>query len=195
MTDIILKDVCKAYQQTIVLENFNHIFKSGERYYLKGSSGAGKTTLLRILMDLETIDSGKILNLSSYKTSAVFQEYRLVEELSSLRNISFVTGKSDDLIISYLNKFGLNGFEFAPVKQLSGGMKQRVSIIRAILIPSDLLLLDEPFKGLDETIKNIIIDEMLVLLKDKTVILTTHLAEEVTKLNIQNVIELDVDKI
>ncbi|OON94587.1 MAG: hypothetical protein ATN32_01470 [Candidatus Epulonipiscium fishelsonii] len=189
--DIILKDVCKVYDQTKVLENFTQVFKAGEKYYLKGNSGAGKTTLLRILMGLETIDSGNILNLSNYKISAVFQEYRLVEEISSIRNIAFVTGKGNELIMNYLKKFGLNGFEFVPVNKLSGGMKQRVSIIRAILAPFDLLILDEPFKGLDENIKNIIINEMIEIVKDKTVILTTHLENEVTKLNIKNIIKLD----
>lgn len=190
MDNIIFNKVSKSFGDIQVLTNFDFTFKEGEKYYLSGASGKGKTTLLRILTELETIDSGEISGIENFKIIMVFQENRLVENISAVRNIAFVSGKSDSEIMKYLSIFGLDGFEQCPVNQLSGGMKRRVSILRGLLCDFDILILDEPFKGLDEEIKNIVINEVLKLTENKMLIITTHAQEEIEKLNIINKIIL-----
>lgn len=183
-----LENISKSFGDTKVLENFTYQFEKGEKYYINGVSGKGKTTLLRILMKLETIDSGEVLGLENAKISVVFQENRLVENISALRNISFATQKSDDEIMQKLKDFGLEGFEKCAVSTLSGGMKRRVAILRGMLLKHDVLLLDEPFRGLDDAIKDIVIEQINKL--ESTVIFTTHTKNEVKKLDIKHQIDL-----
>ncbi|MFI3202592.1 MAG: ATP-binding cassette domain-containing protein [Eubacteriales bacterium] len=190
MGDIIVNDIDKSYGKVEVLRNFSAVFIQGETYYIAGDSGKGKTTLLRILMGLEQIDSGEIIGLNSVKISVVFQEDRLIQSMNVLRNISFVSERLDTEIMRYLKIFGLEGFERCKVEALSGGMKRRVAILRGLLCDSHLLLLDEPFKGLDDTIKSVVIEQVKTLSKGKTVIVTTHNQEEVKQLGIENHIVL-----
>lgn len=190
MGDIILNNISKSYGELQVLRDFSAIFRQGELYYICGDSGKGKTTLLRILMGLESIDDGEILGLDSMKKSVVFQEDRLIESMSALGNISFVTRRPEEEILSYLKMFGLSGFETCRITELSGGMKRRVSILRGLLYDAQVLLLDEPFKGLDETIKEIIIEQVKEMAAGKIVLFTTHNEREVEQLGIKNCIVL-----
>lgn len=190
MKKITLKNIDKSFGETTVLRDFSADFILGENYYINGVSGKGKTTLIRILCGLEKVDNGEILGLDKVKLSVVFQEDRLIENLSALKNISIACSKNDDEILSYLNKFGLLGFEKCKVSTLSGGMKRRVSILRALMSDFDVLILDEALKGLDLNLKSLVISEILSLTKEKTIIFTTHTQDEVDMMQISNIINL-----
>ena len=143
-------------------------------------SGWGKTTLLRILAGLERADEGRIGGLENKKISMVFQEDRLCGNLSAISNIRFVCSKKmpKSQIYEELKKAGLEGEELVPVRKLSGGMKRRVALVRALIVPFDVLILDEPFDGLDDQNKNRMIHYVRERSKGKTVILVTHEKKE-----------------
>ncbi|MFI3115616.1 MAG: ATP-binding cassette domain-containing protein [Clostridia bacterium] len=179
-----LEKICKSYGENKVLEDFSFHFKKGEKYYINSASGQGKTTLLRIIMNLEQPDHGNVY--VNGNLSVVFQEDRLIENISVLKNIEFATKNNETL--KKIELFGLKGFENAPISSLSGGMKRRVAILRGMLYNHDVLLLDEPFRGLDDEIKNIVIKEIKAL--KSTVIITTHIKDEIEKMEIINQINL-----
>ena len=111
-------------------------------------SGWGKTTLLRILMGLETPTAGRVQGAG--RVSAVFQEDRLCDVFSAVANVRLATGRTLPEILRHLEELGLAGSARRPVSQLSGGMRRRVAIARAVCAGPQLLLLDEAFKGLDD---------------------------------------------
>ena len=148
---IIVRDLTKSYGDSLVLDHVSLNLESGCPCCLMAPSGSGKTTLFRILMGLETADSGTIEGLEGRSFSAVFQEDRLLEGYTALQNIRFVTGRGypahelTAIIKHLLPEDSLK----KPVSEFSGGMKRRLSLLRALLVPFDLLILDEPFNGLD----------------------------------------------
>jgi NitT/TauT family transport system ATP-binding protein len=138
-------------------------------------SGMGKTTLLRIIMGLEEPDSGSIKGLEDLKISTVFQEDRLCEYLTPINNIKLVNPTlTDQQILEALSSFGLSGCERQKTSELSGGMKRRIAILRAIMAEYDILFLDEPFKGIDINTKETVISEIIKRTKGKTIIFVTH---------------------
>jgi NitT/TauT family transport system ATP-binding protein len=151
MDDIRAVNLNKAFGTHIVFKNVNLLLSGGKRTVIMGESGCGKTTLLRILMGLEQHDSGDIAGTPKY-ISAVFQEDRLLEEFSAVSNIAFAADKgvTKELILRHLAELGLRESAMQSASELSGGMKRRVAIARAMLAKKELLLLDEPFKGLDK---------------------------------------------
>ncbi|SDI05064.1 NitT/TauT family transport system ATP-binding protein [Pseudobutyrivibrio sp. 49] len=176
--DIVIENLSKAYDNQLVLDNLSVTFPEKSFTCLMGKSGAGKTTLLSILMELESADSGVITGLEDKKISVVFQENRLCNNLTALLNIKMVIEDSsrisDSDIMNWLEKIGLGEDAKKPVQEYSGGMKRRVAILRALLADFDLLIMDEPLKGLDEATKQQVIDLIKELTKEKTVIMTTH---------------------
>lgn len=114
-------------------------------------SGGGKTTLLRILLGLETADSGQVSGANGARWAAVFQEDRLLEHLTAEENLHFVLGTHYDATaaLALLGELGLGDDLEKPVRDFSGGMKRRTALARALLADFDLLALDEPFAGLD----------------------------------------------
>ena len=152
---------------------------------LWASSGWGKTTLLRILMGLETPDSGTVSGVG--RVGAVFQEDRLCPQLTAVQNVELVleNTKSDytQQIVRDLQRLGLDEAALdLPVRKLSGGQKRRAALLRAVWAESDTLLLDEPFTGMDpETMK-----KAASLLKErcqrKPVLLATHDREAIGEL-------------
>ncbi len=145
--EIRLTDVSKAFGDNRVLAHCNVVYQSGQTYYLTSPSGSGKTTLLRILCGLEQQDSGRIES-GEICYSMVFQEDRLCEDYSAIRNVEMVTGdreKAAKALLQLLEEEALN----KPCSQLSGGMKRRVALVRAMESASDCVLLDEPFTGMD----------------------------------------------
>ena len=184
-------DICKSFGEKTVLEHFSHEFTDGSFTAVMGPSGCGKSTLLSILMGLLTPDGGAVEPDTEYRKSAVFQENRLCENLTAGANIRLVTGKrfSPAQIEEELAALGLQGCSDKPVKQLSGGMKRRVALLRALLAEYDVLFLDEPFKGLDEITKALVMARVKEKTAGRTVIMVTHdmdecaeLAETVVKL-------------
>lgn len=173
-------DICKAFGDNIVLDGFSHDFSGGRVTAVLGKSGCGKSTLLNILMGLQKPDSGEIIRSENCRISAVFQENRLCENLTAGANIRLVTGKrfSREQIASELSAVGLAGCADKPVRTLSGGMKRRTALLRALLAEYDVLFLDEPFKGLDSNTKRVVLDYCKEKIAGKTVILITHDEEE-----------------
>ncbi len=177
--DIEVKNVYKSFENKPVLKGFSAHFPAGEMTCVMGPSGYGKTTLLNLIMGLMQPDSGSITGVPE-KISAVFQEDRLCEDFSAVGNVRAVTGKRVPAaqIEAHLKELGLNDSMYVPVRTLSGGMRRRVALARAVLYGGDLLVLDEAFKGLDEETKRITMDYLRTHAKGKTVIAVTHDAEE-----------------
>lgn len=175
MKDIILNSLYKSFGDNKIFEDFGYTFKNGSIVCIMGKSGCGKTTLLNLIMGLVTPDKGEISGVPN-RISAVFQEDRLCETFSAIGNIVAVTGNnvSRDEILNCLDELGLSGSEDMPVSNLSGGMKRRVAIARALLAESELIVLDEPFKGLDEHLHESVIKTILSRAKGKTLIVATH---------------------
>ena len=174
--DIRVEKLCKAYGEQQIFQDYGAVFPEGKVSCITGSSGRGKTTLLRLLMGLEQPDGGTILGLEGARFSAVFQEDRLCENLSPLSNLRMVCRKrpARQQLIEQLEKVALAGCEEKPVRELSGGMKRRVSILRALLAEFDVLFLDEPFKGLDAETYGKVTDYVREQIKGRTAILVSH---------------------
>lgn len=175
MSDIVAKQLSKSFGDEVVFKDLSIRFQEGKTTCLMGPSGCGKTTLLRIIAGLEQADQGEIIS-DAKRISFVFQEDRLSEDFSAISNIRFVVGKSIPLkqITEMLEAFELGDSMHKPVRELSGGMKRRVAIARALCAPYDLLILDEPLKGLDEKRKMAVMETMKASAKGKTVICVTH---------------------
>jgi len=179
MQDIILDRISKSFDGKKVLQDFSATFPAGKVSCIMAPSGGGKTTLLRILMGFETPDSGQIKGLNGLKKSAVFQEDRLCAHLSPIANIRLITpllARAD--VMKAMTTVGLQGCEDQPVHELSGGMRRRVAILRALLCDYDILLLDEPFKGLDMETKSRVMQDTARRSAGRTVLLVTHDATE-----------------
>ncbi len=184
-------DICKAFGDNVVLNGFSHEFSDGRVTAVLGKSGCGKSTLLNILMGLMPPDGGEVIFSEGSNISAVFQENRLCENLTASANIRLVTGKrlsKAEIAMEFAN-VGLGGCENKPVRTLSGGMKRRTALLRALLAEYDVLFLDEPFKGLDADTKQAVMNYCKEMIKGKTVVLVTHdmdeckfLADETIKL-------------
>lgn len=186
-----IRNFGKAFGSRVIFEKYNLEMKKGEVVCLFGPSGCGKSTLLKVISGLDPDYSGEILGLNEAKISYVFQEARLIPWLTVKENLAYVLKEKieniclDSTIDDYLRRVKLNNFADAYPSALSGGMKQRVSIARAFAMPHDLLLLDEPFQGLDYELKNqlIILLEELLDADATTVIMVTHDLEEAKRLS------------
>lgn len=192
-----INNLCKNYGEQVVLDKLNLEIKKGEITSILGKSGVGKTTLIRILMGLEKQDSGEVFGLENEVIVAVFQEDRLSEHLDVYTNLVLPhIGKpsfkklNKAILDNCMSKIGLNNCGTKLPTELSGGMKRRVAVLRALLTDFDLLILDEPFKGLDLSTKQLTVDFLKEYTQNKTVIYITHYLEEITLLNVKNQIEL-----
>ncbi len=180
----------KAYGEHRVLEALSMTLPSGETSCIMGPSGCGKTTLLRILMGLEKAGGGVIEGIPE-KKSAVFQEDRLCDDLSGKTNIRLVCPKKDpSLIEEGMENLGLGESMDRPVREYSGGMRQRTAILRALFADWDILFLDEPLKGLDEKIKKVTAEYIRSRSRGKTVLCVTHDPGDVDLLGASRVIEM-----
>lgn len=172
----------KAYAGAAVLEDVSFTLAPGVTC-LMAPSGRGKTTLLRLLLGLEPPDRGGIYGLEGLRPAVVFQEDRLLEGLSALENVSFVVGRRQRTqAAELLTGLGLDPAEKKPVAAYSGGMRRRVALARALAAPFDMLLLDEPFTGLDQESRQKAADCVRAYGSGKIVLLVTHRAEEVQTL-------------
>lgn len=171
--------VCKAFDGKPVLRDFSLRLAPGDRYCLMGPSGCGKTTALRLLMGLLKPDSGEIRGLNGLKLSVVFQENRLLEQLTAVDNLRLVSPAPESDITAMLLQTGLDAKSLTlPVRDFSGGMKRRVALCRALIADYDILFLDEPFKGLDDETKAKVMAMVNHSTDGKTVVMVTHDSRE-----------------
>ena len=173
-----LDNLCKQYGEQRVLDSFSMTVYDGEKLAIMGESGRGKTTLLRIIAGLEQPDSGLIEGFGTDEIAYVFQEPRLFDSLNVIRNLTVVSNlprrESEKKAKELLDRVGLSEDAFKYPTELSGGMKQRVSLARAFMVDRPILLLDEPFSALDRDTKETMIQFVKEYAKNKTVILVTH---------------------
>jgi len=164
-----VKDVSKAYGEKKVLDGFNLNIEDEHSYIITGGRGAGKTTLLRLVLGLEKPDSGKVGLLGDYKypyinAGVVFQEDRLCEGFSAVTNCAMVSKKVfKQTVREELLKLLPEDKVDIPVKNLSNAERRMVCIARACCIPSDVLVMDEPFKGLNPSEK----EKAISFIRDK----------------------------
>ncbi len=175
-----VKDVSKSFNGQKVLDNFNLNIESEHSYILTGPSGCGKTTLLRLILGLDEPDSGSVGLLGDYKypyinSGVVFQEDRLCEDYDAVTNVTMVSKKVfRQTVIEELKKLLPEEALFRPVRELSGGQRRRVAIVRACAIPSDVLIMDEPFTGLDDESRNAAIAYIREKQGTGPLVITTH---------------------
>lgn len=178
-----IQHLCKSFDGKVVLDHVSLTLESGGTACLMAPSGRGKTTLLRCIAGLETPDSGQITDLPE-RIAYVFQEDRLCDGFSAVDNIRLVTGKAlgEGEIRRHLEELGLAGSLDQPVRELSGGMRRRVVISRAVCFGADLLLLDEPFKGLDDEARQQTADYILRRRGAAAILCVTHDREDAAAL-------------
>lgn len=169
--------VSKSYGKICVFDNLELEIPDGEIFCLLGQSGAGKTTLLNILAGLTSFD-GEV-ETAGKKIGYIFQEPRLVPCLTVEENLTFA-GARIEKANALLEKLGMSAHKRKYPCALSGGEKQRVNIARAFLSGGELLLLDEPFAGLDLALKVALWQTFANLWKEKkpTVVMVTHDLED-----------------
>ena len=171
-----IRGICKSFEGRPVLEDVSFDFPEAAVTALRGPSGCGKTTLVNIILGLIEPDAGDVLMPASARTAAVFQEDRLIEHFSAARNMRLTAPASvtDEQIRSALSELGLAQEGEKRVSEFSGGMRRRVAVIRAALFQPQFLLLDEPFKGLDEEMRERTAAFLRRNCAQATTILVTH---------------------
>ncbi len=178
-----VKDITKTFDGKKVLDNFNLNIESEHSYIITGPSGCGKTTLIRIILGLEKPDSGSVGLLGDYKypficSGTVFQEDRLCDDFTAVENVALVSPRifketAREELLKLLPEDVLD----KPVRELSGGQRRKVAIVRACCIPNDVLIMDEPFAGLDEDSRQ----KAIEFIRDKQgsgpLVITSHSGE------------------
>ena len=190
---VTVKNVFKNYGETEALRDLSLDFPRGELTSLLGPSGCGKTTLLKIIAGLlpatsgEVIVNGQIVKEPGPDRAFVFQDFALLPWASVIRNVAFglelrgvAKSERESIAAKYIGDVGLKGFENSFPHELSGGMRQRVGLARALSVDSQVLLMDEPFSAVDEQTRRKFQEDLLNLVKNenKTFIFVTHSIEE-----------------
>lgn len=168
-----VENLTVQYGGTAVLENFSAEFPDGGVTAVSGRSGCGKTTLLAVLLGLLRPDGGTVSGFR--QPSAVFQEDRLLPFLSAEKNVAVTAGCTEAEAGEALLSVGFDAADRGKrAFELSGGMARRVAIVRAMLAPGDAVLLDEPFKGLDERTRAQVVRFVCENRRGRTMVVVTH---------------------
>lgn len=182
-----MKNLSKAYDGLSVLKSVSLTLTSGTIYCLMGPSGSGKTTFFRILLGLEKADEGFVTGGEQKRAAVVFQEDRLCPSFTPVENVAMVlngrVSKNRAFACKELLRVLPEEALYRPVSTLSGGMKRRVAIVRAVAAPWDFLLMDEPFTGLDQETRHLVIRYILEKAEGRLVLLSTHQEEDIGLLN------------
>ena len=214
--------ISKKNDQLSVLKDINLSIDDGELVCLLGPSGCGKTTLLRLIAGLDQPTSGEIIANGekvvepSGDRAVIFQQYSLFPWLTVLQNVTFgleMTNKGSkeeniETAERYLTRVGLIDFKDSYPHELSGGMKQRVAIIRSLLNHSPILLMDEPFSALDMQNRHKLQEQLIGVWKrfENTIVFVTHDVDEAVYLadkivimdknpgRINKIIEVDIER-
>ena len=193
-----LRGISKSYNDKPVLTDVSLKLRRGEILLITGPSGGGKTTLLRCMLGLVRPDSGAVEYPSGKpRMAAVFQEDRLCAGLPAWKNIAIAlsgrTGKPAwQQILDDLAKLGIDDGARKPVRAFSGGMKRRVAWLRALSVKPELLVLDEPFTGLDTARKELLLERLQSVSQNTAIAIVTHNTPEIEKIceNFSNVIRV-----
>ena len=179
-----LNNISVRFDGKSVLSGCSLSLGDGERLALMGPSGCGKTTLLRVALSLQPPDTGSISG-DPGRTAAVFQEPRLLPWRTAAENVNVVLSDTPETMpeaLSMLARVELSDAGEKYPAELSGGMQQRVSIARALAYRPDLLVLDEPFRGLDEELRGRMVSLLSASLPSASLLLVTHSEEEALSL-------------
>lgn len=183
----------KNYGDVQALQDLTLAFPRGQLTSLLGPSGCGKTTLLKIIAGLLPASSGEVfvngqpVNGPGPDRAFVFQDFALLPWATVLRNVAFglelrgvAKSERESIAAKYIDDVGLKGFEHSYPHELSGGMRQRVGLARALSVDSEVLLMDEPFSAVDEQTRRKFQEDLLGLVQNenKTFIFVTHSIEE-----------------
>ena len=191
-----IKELCKTFyrpnqESLTICENLNLELKKGKIYSVVGTSGSGKTTLINMIAGFEDYDSGSVTldgGNSKYKVGILFQDSVLYPWKTIMDNMLFacknVFKNPKKIVREYLEKVGLSDVENCYPNELSGGMQQRIALLRVLLIKPDLVILDEAFGALDFQIRNQMQNLFLELHKEQkfTAIVVTHDLSEAIRL-------------
>ena len=212
----------KKRDKLSVLEDINLTIEDGEFICLLGPSGCGKTTLLRLIAGLdkptsgEIVANGEVVEKPSGDRAVIFQQYSLFPWLTVLENVTFGLemtkkgSKAENVAAAerYLTSVGLIDFKDSYPHELSGGMKQRVAIIRSLLNHSPILLMDEPFSAVDMQNRHSLQEQLIGVWKrfDNTIVFVTHDVDEAVFLadkivimdknpgKIAKIVEVDIER-
>lgn len=182
---MIVTSISKSFEKRLIIDSLSLEIEEHKIHAILGPSGCGKTTLLRILSGLSQADAGSIESIP-LKKSFIFQEPRLLPSLSCLQNIELVIAEklnkkeARERALSFLNTVGLSDFAHLLPHELSGGMRQRVSIARAFAYTSPILFMDEPFQALDLKTRYDLMNSFLKLWKEeaRTTVFVSHDIQE-----------------
>lgn len=188
-----VRGISKTYGDVEALRKVDLDFPRGKLTSLLGPSGCGKTTLLKIIAGLVEADAGtisvdgKVVSAPGPERAFVFQDFALMPWATVIRNVAFglelrgvAKSQREDKARHYIGEVGLAGFENKYPHELSGGMRQRVGLARALAVDADVLLLDEPFSAVDEQNRRKFQEDLIRLRtnENKTFIFVTHSIEE-----------------
>lgn len=182
-----IKDLCKKYytkdKEIVAIDNISLDIYDGEFLAIVGPSGCGKSTLLNIIGGIDSKSNGEVNYNDNIKIGYMLQNDCLFSWLNILDNCllglkvnKLLTKDNIDYVKELINTYGLGDFMYSYPSSLSGGMKQRVALIRTLALKPDILLLDEPFSALDYQTRLSVADDVYKIIKDnkKTVIMITH---------------------
>ena len=186
-----VKHLYKKFKKEYIFEDFNISFADRKVTSIIGPSGCGKTTLLRMISGLELYEKGQISGINQRSISYVFQEDRLLPWLNVFQNIElvlkskFTPTESKRKVQVVLDQLDLSEAAEMMPNELSGGMQRRVAIGRALAYDADIILLDEPFKGMDSKLKSEVLPQLTAVWEkaEKTIILVTHDIADARKLS------------
>lgn len=182
------RNLCLSFGGRIILDQVSFDLAETGTYALMGSSGIGKSSLLKIMAGLLPPDSGRIIGLKSKRIGFVFQEDRLLPWYSAVKNVMLAMDHpSRERASSLLNAFEIEDIDALPAV-LSGGMKRRVALARAAAFEPDVLLLDEPFSGIDGQLKTRIMP--LIKQSASLIIFSTHDTDETREMDALNVLTI-----
>lgn len=175
------------HDRLLILDEVTFSIHEGEFLCLIGPSGCGKSTLLRTINGLTPLQQGTIQTVQSLKTAMVFQNFAIFPWLTVAQNVGFglkmaglPDAEIDHRVSQQIEAMGLIGFEHKHPKELSGGMRQRVGMARALAVEPKILYLDEPFSALDALTANRLREDLVRIWQERgmTMVMVTHLIEE-----------------
>lgn len=173
---VTLLGVHKRFGDKVVLADFDLAIPYQSVVAMTGPNGSGKTTVGRIILGLESPDAGSVGGSANRTKACVFQENRLFSHLSAVENVTLVLGRDHAFRATReLHTIGLSGSaQTVPVRDLSGGQRRRVALVRALAGDAQLIVLDEPFIGIDAQAKPAVMTYVRKRLEGRTALLITH---------------------